>query len=125
MMLIFSFQIDAHPLHYASAPFSANLSPSESQYLHAHQSLLSSHFAASFLSQFPAQLQRLDDTAGGVSMVSEPEIDSAVFVRAMRDVGVLGAPGRDERWEVKRGDVWVLRWRVVREAVERGDVELI
>ena len=58
-------------------------------------------------------------------MVSEPEVDSAVFVRALRDVGVLGVQGRDERWEVKRGDVWILRWRVVREAVERGVVELI
>jgi hypothetical protein len=26
---------------------------------------------------------------------------------------------------LNRGDVWVLRWRDVREGVERGDIELI
>ena len=60
-------------------------------------------------------------------MVDKPEEDRAVFCRVLRDAGKVefhGEAGGSEV-ELKRGDVWVLRWRGVREAVVRGDVELI
>ncbi|KAF2101604.1 GINS complex, Sld5 component [Rhizodiscina lignyota] len=95
------------------------------QYLSAHHALLSSHYQASFLSQFPPLLQRLDDTAGGVSMVDAPDLDSAVFVRVLKDVGVVSVEGTDTIFEMQRGDVFVVRWRVVRERVLVGDAELI
>jgi len=87
--------------------------------------LLEGHFKASFLAQFPPFLQRMDDTVGGVSMITEPEVDSAVFIRALRDVGILRVPGRDESWDVRQGDVWVLRWSVIKSAVLNGEAELI
>jgi len=117
-------KIDAHPLHYLSQPESL-LSPTESQYLTAHQSLLQTHYSTSFLSQFPASLQRLDDTAGGISMVDRPDADRAVFVRVLRDCGEVRVEGTDVRCEFRRGDVWVLRWSAVRDKVQDGDAELI
>ena len=101
------------------------LSPSEYQYLTAHQALLSNHYSSSFLSQFPAALQRLDDTTGGISMVDKPDEDTAIFCRALRDVGEIFVEGTDKRFEMKRGDVWVVRWSAVRRWVLSGDVELI
>lgn len=99
------------------------LSPLEQQYLQAHQALLTNHYQSSFLSLFPAQLQKLDDTGGGVSMVEKPDEDTAVFCRVLRDCYV-------ERpvyggIDLVRGDVWVLRWNTIKERVGRGDVELI
>lgn len=127
-------QIDAHPLHIQSlhtasleTPFPL-LSPSEYRYLTSHQALLASHYSSSFLSQFPASLQRLDDTTGGISMVDKPDEDKAVFVRALRDVGEIFVEGTDRRFEMKRGDVWVVRWSAVRAwcvGCGTGDVELI
>ncbi|KAL6710543.1 GINS complex subunit [Coniothyrium glycines] len=127
-------KIDAHPLH-VQAQHNASLdalqsllSPSELQYLVSHQSLLSAHYASSFLSQFPASLQKMDDTAGGISMVDKPDEDKAVFVRALRDVGEVFVQGTDRRFEMKRGDVWVARWSAVRAwavGSGTGDVELI
>ena len=127
-------QIDTHPLHIQSqhaasldTPFPL-LSPSEHQYLTSHQALLSSHYTSSFLSQFPASLQRLDDTTGGISMVDKPDEDKAVFVRALRDVGEIFVEGTDRRFEMKRGDVWVVRWSAVKAwcvGSGTGDVELI
>jgi GINS complex subunit 4 len=75
-------------------------------------------------------------------MRDRPDLDAAVFARVLRDCRVrsLPDPGEEEReeeegmrddgdadadLEVRRGDVWVLRWRSVRRAVGRGDVELI
>lgn len=61
-------------------------------------------------------------------MVDRPAEDTAVFCRVLRDeagtVEVQGLEGSGEV-ELRRGDVWVLRWRDVRKEVERGDVELI
>jgi GINS complex subunit 4 len=116
-------QIDAHPLHYTSLP--DLLSTTEQQYLTAHQSLLTTHYRTSFLAQFPAQLQRLDDTAGGISMIDRPDGDKAVFVRVLRDCGVVSVEGTDVRCEMRRGDVWVVRYSAVRDRVGDGDCELI
>ena len=60
-------------------------------------------------------------------MVDKPEEESAVFCRVLRDAGsveVHGEAGASDV-ELKRGDVWVLRWSAVKERVGRGDVELI
>ncbi|KAF1942508.1 GINS complex, Sld5 component [Clathrospora elynae] len=127
-------KIDAHPIHIlaqhtaSTSTFAPLLSPSELQYMTSHQSLLSNHYSSSFLSQFPASLQRLDDTTGGISMVDKPDEDKAVFVRAMKDVGDIFVEGTDRRFEMKRGDVWVVRWSAVRRwsvGTGTGDVELI
>jgi GINS complex subunit 4 len=125
------FQIDAHPLHILalhtaslSSPTTL-LSPSEHQYLTSHQSLLSSHYASSFLGQFPGSLQRMDDTTGGISMVDKPDEDRAVFVRCLKEVGRVAVEGTETVCDMKRGDVWVLRWSAVKRWVEIGDVELI
>ncbi|KAF2664758.1 DNA replication complex GINS protein SLD5 [Microthyrium microscopicum] len=118
-------KVDAHPLYYNEGEPAGRLSVEEKQYLTAHQTLLEAHYGASFLGQFPAQLQRMDDPAGGISMVETPDAERAVFVRALRDAGLVRMPGRDESWDVKRGDVRVVRWSAVRDLVEIGDLELI
>ncbi|KAF2772640.1 GINS complex, Sld5 component [Teratosphaeria nubilosa] len=130
-------KIDKFPHHYRNLVLSRQqeshqhaqplLSVLEQQYLQSHQSLLSQHYQASFLSSFPAQMQKLDDTAGNVSMVDAPDELSAVFVRVLRDAGKVEVQGEAGVGvvELKRGDVWVLRWRDVRSGVEKGDVELI
>ncbi|KAF4548944.1 DNA replication complex GINS protein SLD5-like protein [Elsinoe fawcettii] len=103
------------------------LSAMERRYLEHHTALLEGHYKASFLGAFPAQLQKMDDTGGGVSMVDAPDLDTAVFVRVLRDAGTVEVQGEQGVGEVEltRGDVWVLRWRVVREGVRRGDLEMI
>lgn len=122
-------KIDKHPWHYHSVATLANiddqpiLSRLESQYLVSHQALLSSHYNASFLSLFPNQLQRLDDTTGGIGMVDKPDDDTAVFCRILRDGFVSRPP--DDDIDLKRGDVWVLRWTTIRDRVRSGDAELI
>ena len=60
-------------------------------------------------------------------MVDKPDEDSAVFCRVLRDAGSVEVQGEAGVGYVQliRGDVWVLRWSTVKEAVVRGDVELI
>ncbi|MCJ1363362.1 GINS complex subunit [Acarospora aff. strigata] len=120
-------KIDKHALYILTAgAMKSRLSPSELQYLTAHQSLLHAHYQSSFLSSFPTQLQRLDDTAGGISMIEQPDLDKAVFIRVMRDVHEpVVIEGTDTAFEMRRGDVFVVRYSAIRENVQQGDVELI
>jgi GINS complex subunit 4 len=132
-MLIF-LKIDLHPLHIQALHTASLdtlqplLAPSEYQYLTSHQSLLATHYSSSFLGQFPASLRRLDDTTGGISMIDKPDEDSAVVVRALRDIGEIFVEGTDRRFEMKRGDIWVVRWSAVKRwaiGSGTGDLELV
>ncbi|KAF2747193.1 GINS complex, Sld5 component [Sporormia fimetaria CBS 119925] len=120
-------KIDAHPHHILSLlPAQPSLlSGTEHAYLTNHQALLANHYHASFLSQFPVPLQKLDDTTGGVSMVERPDENAAVFVRALREVEEVFVEGTERRFRMARGDVWVVRWRAVKGLVRAGMVEVI
>lgn len=91
-----------------------------------HQSILEAYYHSSFLSQFPTSLQKLDDTAGGISMVEQPDVDKAVFLRALRhfDTSVF-VEGTDMGFQMKKGDIYVVRWSAIREMVLDGDAELL
>lgn len=59
-------------------------------------------------------------------MVEIPDVDKAVFVRGVRDVEEpVYVEGTDTYFEMRRGDVYVVRWSTVRGLVEAGDAELI
>lgn len=125
-------KIDKHTLYYLSTPeLQGRLSEVETAYATRHQSLLHNHYLSSFLSSFPTQLQNLNDTAGGISMIGGPDEDGAVFVRGLggrgEDSVVIRARGRDGdgEIEVSRGEVVVARWADVREHVEMGEMELV
>lgn len=124
-------KIDRHALHYLSTPeLQARMSSSEVAYATRHQQLLHGHYLSSFLGAFPPQLQNLNDTAGGISMVEGPDMEGAVFARGLgrgdESVVVFGK-GRDvdADIEVQRGEVIAARWADVRELVEKGEMELV
>jgi GINS complex subunit 4 len=58
-------------------------------------------------------------------MVDKPDEDAAVFCRALREVGEIFVEGTEHKFEMKRGEVSVVRWSAVRDWVRSGDVELI
>ncbi|KAL8836228.1 MAG: hypothetical protein Q9170_003005 [Blastenia crenularia] len=120
-------KIDKYTLYSLTNPVQLErLSPSELRYAQSHQALLEGHYRSSFLSQFPTNLQRLDDTAGGISMIEQPDVDKAVFVRALRNVEEpVIVEGTDIDFKMKRGDVYVVRWSAVRDLILNGNAELI
>ncbi|KAI5789709.1 hypothetical protein DFH27DRAFT_517779 [Peziza echinospora] len=121
-------KIDKHPLYILRTPqIRDRLSPPELQYLKSHQALLNNFYLGAFLKGFPEQLRRLDDTAGGISMVEEPDMEGAVFcvvVKEIKDEEVR-IKGTDAVFTLRKGDVYVVRYSAVREYVLAGEVELI
>ena len=120
-------QIDKYALYILKNDTQrSRLSSSELQYATTHQSILQAHYHSSFLSQFPVSLQKLDDTAGGISMVEQPDVDNAVFSRALRDIDTpIFVEGTDMGFQMMKGDIYVVRWSAIREIVMAGDAELI
>ncbi len=59
-------------------------------------------------------------------MVDSPDLETAVFVRTLRDCVVEGR-GRDSdsQMDAKAGEVVVARWADVKPLVESGDAELV
>lgn len=120
-------QIDKHTLHYLSTPtMRARLSETELAYATRHQAMLHNHYLSSFLSSFPPNLQNLNDTAGNISMIDTPDLDTAVFIRLLRDCLVQGR-GIDEDGSMngKNGDILILRWSDAKPLVDAGDAELV
>lgn len=59
-------------------------------------------------------------------MIETPDLDKAVFVRALRDTDEpVYVEGTDTYFEMKRGDVLVVRWNAVKALVEGSAAELI
>ncbi|PSS03668.1 DNA replication complex GINS protein SLD5 [Coniella lustricola] len=120
-------KIDKYTLHYLSTPsMRARLSETELAYATRHQAMLHNHYLSSFLSSFPPNLQNLNDTAGNISMIDTPDLDTAVFIRLLRDCLVLGK-GVDEDGSMngKSGDILILRWSDAKSLVETGQAELV
>jgi len=103
------------------------LGDSEIQFLRNHQALLSNFYSGSFLDAFPPQLRKLDDKAGGNSMVEGPDMQEAVFVRCLgeRWESDPGDEGESIELRMRRGEVWVVRWEDVQEGVKSGMLELL
>ncbi|KAK2050247.1 GINS complex, Sld5 component [Colletotrichum somersetense] len=120
-------KIDKHALHYlSSAALRARLSETELAYATRHQALLHNHYLSSFLSSFPPQLQNLNDTAGNISMIDGPDLDTAVFIRLLRDVDVEGkGTDSDGSLQGRAGDILILRWSSAKPVVDAGNAELV
>jgi GINS complex subunit 4 len=125
--LTVSFKIDKHTLHYLSSQeLRERLSPTEVAYATRHQALLHNHYLSSFLASFPQQLQNLNDTAGNISMIDSPDLDTAVFIRMLKDGDVHGeGTDADVTLPAENGDILILRWSSAKHLVEAGDAELV
>lgn len=121
------YKIDKYTLHYLSTEeLRQRLSPTELAYATRHQALLHNHYLSSFLSSFPQRLQNLNDTAGNVSMIDSPDLDTAVFIRLLRDKDVFGrGTDVDSILPAASGDILILRWSSAKDLVEYGDAELV
>lgn len=59
-------------------------------------------------------------------MVEQPDVDRAVFVRALVDgEDPIHVEGTDIDFEMRKGSIYVVRWSAIGHLVLKGDAELI
>jgi len=96
---------------------------SEQAYLRRHIQISSMHLDTSFLRQFPAKLQRLDDSVGGLSMVDEPDLSTSVFCKVVENCGDLKL-GNDVV-SLKKDTIFLIGYEHVRPFVLEGRIKMI
>jgi GINS complex subunit 4 len=59
-------------------------------------------------------------------MIDSPDLDTAVFIRLLRDKDVFGrGTDVDTILPAASGDILILRWSSAKDLVELGDAELV
>jgi GINS complex subunit 4 len=100
------------------------LSESERAYMERHFDILKELYKGQFLSNMPPSLQLLDDKSGGISMVEEPDLNTAVFLRVLQKVEHPVIAGQD-RVLLEKGGVYVMRYSAIERLLKSGMVELV
>jgi GINS complex subunit 4 len=71
-------------------------------------------------------MQNLNDVSGNINMIDSPDLDTAVFVRLLRDTTVESRGiDADGALNGKEGSILILRWSDAKPLVEKGDAELV
>jgi GINS complex subunit 4 len=118
-------KVDAYTIHIRnSEELVQRLSPDETHYMENHFRALVELYNALFLAQLPEQLQALDDTGGGISMIEEPDLEKPVFIKVVGDVLESIVIG-DEKIDLVQGSIYLIRYSAVQSYVHGGDVLLI
>lgn len=124
-------KIDSFLIHYINQTEDQKkedkplLSPQERDYMHKHFQILTQLYNNSFLKKFPNFLTLLDDNAGGQKMVDMPDIEQPVFIRVISKEPIVLSLGSEGELELVNNGVYVVRYRLIKEFLELGDIVLI
>ncbi|KAJ1673915.1 GINS complex subunit [Spiromyces aspiralis] len=121
-------KIEAHTKYYLENPiYRDRMSSQELNFAKRHNKLLDSHYQASCLSALPSHLRSIgndgEETPAGISMVSKPNLDSAVFCRVKEEIGDYQFG--DELIYMSKNSIFITRYAIIRHLLEDGRVELI
>ncbi|EMR11210.1 hypothetical protein PNEG_00800 [Pneumocystis murina B123] len=120
------YKLDKYAIYILQTPESlACLSSIEIEYLKKHQEILMNYYTSAVLKYLPKKLQRLDDTQGGISMIEKPDLETAVFCRVINTVEQDIPISKNETITLNKGNIYLLKYKVIRSFLRTGDVELI
>ncbi|KAJ1723143.1 GINS complex subunit [Coemansia erecta] len=116
-------KIERHARHYVQETrYRERMSQAELEYARGFVELDVGHVRRSFLDQLPPHLRGLDEVGGeGLDMVTKPDLDTAVFCRVCRTVGEF----HEDPIVMKRNNIFITRYGIIRDLLEDGKVELI
>ncbi|KAI9031369.1 hypothetical protein DFJ74DRAFT_655498 [Hyaloraphidium curvatum] len=100
------------------------LSEEEKTYARRYQELLERHFHSTVLSDLPENLRQMDDNSQGMSMVSAPDLNAAVFLKVTQNLGTI-TDGRTRVEGMKQGGIYIMRYATVQVLLEREQVVLL
>ncbi|KAI9017812.1 hypothetical protein BC832DRAFT_589058 [Gaertneriomyces semiglobifer] len=119
-------KIQKHTRHYISiSTYRERLSPQELAFAEKFQVLLDTHFEKSCVKELPPFLQKLDDQSTEPSMVSSPDIESAVICRVREDVGIFQLDDSTETIDIRKNNIYIMRYKTLRRLLEEGRVDLV
>ncbi|KAJ2487804.1 GINS complex subunit [Coemansia sp. RSA 2050] len=120
-------KIEEHARHYVKdTMYRERLSQNELEYAKGYVELEERHVRRSFLDQLPPHLRGLEDVAAeGLEMVSKPDLDAAVFCRVRTTVGEFQFEPSEAPIVMRRNNIFITRYSIIRNLLEDDKVELI
>ncbi len=73
----------------------------------------------------PHFLTLLDDTSGGQSMISVPDINQPVFIKVITKFPIIINLDEDEDLELVENGIYVVKYSLIKKYIEIGDIVLI
>ncbi|KAJ2554335.1 GINS complex subunit [Coemansia sp. RSA 1933] len=121
------YKIEQYARHYTTDPiYRARLSQNELDYANGFVDLGDKHVRSSFLDQLPPHLRDVNESGiKGLDMVSKPDLDSAVFCKVRANVGEFQFEASEDPIVMKRNNIFITRYSIIRNLLEDGKVELI
>lgn len=111
-----------------SAAARSRLSPLEDAYAESYLRLCAGHLAATVTSKLPEAFGsafRQASAHAGNDMVPAPDLGSHVFARVLRDLGQVQVYEDGGMHELNAGDLYIMRYNMLRPLLEDGAVQLI
>ncbi|WVQ81818.1 hypothetical protein IAT38_003945 [Cryptococcus sp. DSM 104549] len=101
------------------------LSASETTHARRYTELLHTHFQHSVLESLPEKMRRMDESFNdGVSMVSQPNLDTPVLIYCRKDCGEVPIGG-DENASLSPGTTHLIKYSLVASFIKLGEAEVI
>ncbi|KAJ3015166.1 hypothetical protein HKX48_004747 [Thoreauomyces humboldtii] len=122
-----AIQIQRHTLYYLREDdYRRRLSDEELAFAERFQELVERHLTKSCLGEgLEPWQQQLDDQNDETNMVSEPDLEDAVFCRINEDIGYFQLESSDETLMMSKDNIYILRYKSIRRMLEEGKVDLV
>ncbi|GAQ85666.1 hypothetical protein KFL_002480040 [Klebsormidium nitens] len=124
-------KIEKHAIHIAGGDSVKRLSPKELNYLEKFCDMLDQYMDRAVLSELPATYNKLlhqyESEGKEPDMVPRPDLDTFVFARAKEHLGLieLDERGDENPVTITEGELFIIRYRLIRGFLENGQVELV
>jgi GINS complex subunit 4 len=123
------FKIENYVMHcIESEEVQDRLSPLERSYAYDYVRLVGTHLKTHVTSKFPEAFSSVTKQASAHSksdMVPVPDVGHHVFARVERDLGEIEFYDDGTTSELQAGDLYILRYKVVRQFLQEGSVVLV
>ncbi|WZN66179.1 subunit Sld5 of DNA replication complex GINS complex [Chloropicon roscoffensis] len=122
-------KIEAYAIHiYMNEELSSKLSPQELEFAKDYIDAVNRLFKDSILSRLPKDYNDLlhqSMESEAPDMIPEPSLDRHVFVRVLDDLGDIPIDDQNTTFRLQEGDIFAIRYRLIRDFVDSGRVELV
>lgn len=100
------------------------LSTKEYSFVQKYFVIKTNHFKKTFLLKIPEDFRRIEPEENSISPDSGPDLDKHVFVKALEDIGRFELSS-EERIDIKKDDVYLLQYALIKPLLANKKVDLI
>ncbi|KAJ1742856.1 GINS complex subunit [Coemansia sp. RSA 989] len=121
------YKIEQHAKYYVDDNmYKSRLSQNELDYAKGFVAIEEKHMKRSFMNQLPPHLRSLSESnVNGLDMVDRPDTEAAVFCRVRSNVGEFQFDASEDPIVMRRNNIFITRYSIIRNLLEDGKVELI